>query len=47
MKRFIRVCATPRGVYVWNEDLSVPTGGRDERDAKRKGSATHNVTHEA
>ena len=47
MKRFTRVCAAPRGVHIWNEDLGVPTGERDERDAKSKGSAIHNVTHEA
>ena len=46
VKRFTRVCAAPRGVHVCNEDLGVPIGEPDERDAKSKGSATHNVTHE-
>ena len=47
MKQFTHVCAAPRGVDVWNGDLGVPTGERDGRDAKSKGSAAHNVRHEA
>ena len=46
-KQFTRVCAAPRRVHVSNGDLGVPTGERDERDAKSKGSATHDVTHQA
>ena len=45
-KQFTRVCAAPQGVHVSNGDLGVPTGERDEQDAKSRGSATHDVKHQ-
>ena len=46
VQRFARVCAAPRGVRVLKWDVCVVTGERDKRDAKSKGNATHDVTHE-
>ena len=47
LRRFARVCAASRRVYVIEWDLGVPTGEWDERDAKSKGNVRHDVTHEA